>query len=140
MRWATVARVAAVVAALAIAASCKMPLDVWKSGSGTGVSSGGPAGNGGTGSSDSGAGSSGDAVAAPITLAWDPAAGVCAGYKVHMGTASRQYVTSINAGNSTTCVVSTLKKGSTYFFAVSAYAADGTESELSNEVQYTPPG
>jgi len=56
-----------------------------------------------------------------------------AGYKIYYGTTSGQLtqVISINATGSTTYVVSGLASG-TYYFAVTAYASDGTESAQSD--------
>ncbi len=60
-----------------------------------------------------------------------------AGYKIYYGTAPRNYSTTINAGKTTTYTLQTLPISTTYF-AVKAYNAAGLESNLSDEVIYTP--
>jgi hypothetical protein len=59
------------------------------------------------------------------------------GYRVYHGRASRSYEQrkgdGIDVGNVTTYHVKYLEPGATYYFAVTAYAADGTESDESNE-------
>lgn len=70
--------------------------------------------------------------AAPIvTLAWDANTDNTIGYKVHYGTATRNYTTHVDVGNVTTTNF-TLPPG-TYFFAVSAYNQGG-DSGYSAEV------
>jgi hypothetical protein len=75
------------------------------------------------------------------TLVWDssPSAGV-AGYRVYMGATSRNYTSSIVAGNATTNTFSGLVSGTAYFFAVKAYDASGLESTFSNEISFLPGG
>jgi hypothetical protein len=78
--------------------------------------------------------------AASVNLAWDAVtAPDLAGYKVHYGVASLNYGSTVDAGNSTTATVSGLEEGKTYFFAATAYDADGNSSDFSNEVRYTVP-
>ena len=80
----------------------------------------------------------GVAYSAQITLAWDgsmePDLG---GYKVYYGTASRDYDYSLNVGNWTSCTIASLQQGETYYFAVTAYNTEGSESGYSNEVSIT---
>jgi len=60
-----------------------------------------------------------------------------AGYKVYVGTASGTYSfpgSAFATGNVTSYTISTLPKGQTYFFAISAYDSAGNESALSAEV------
>ena len=80
---------------------------------------------------------SGSILAADVTLAWDPVSvsGI-SGYKLYYGSSSRNYSTSISAGNQTTQTVSGLSSG-TYYFAVTALYSSGTESSYSNEVSTT---
>ena len=74
------------------------------------------------------------------TLSWDaPATSAdgtpltdLAGYKAHYGSEAGKYVTNVDVGNVTTYTVKDLKAG-TYYFAVTAYDADGNESTFSNE-------
>jgi hypothetical protein len=57
-----------------------------------------------------------------------------AGYRVHWGTASRNYTNTVTLSNPgiMTYVVENLVPG-TYFFATSAYNGDGAQSAFSNE-------
>jgi hypothetical protein len=74
-----------------------------------------------------------------ITLKWDPnPAPNLAGYRVYYGTSSGVYTQEIDVGNMTATLVSNLKEGRTYFFAVTAYNT-AAESLPSNEVSYTVP-
>ncbi len=79
--------------------------------------------------------SSARAEAASVSLGWDAAAGV-SGYKIHRGTTSGSYTTSVNVGNATSYTLSDLTSGTTYYFAVSAYDSSNAESGYSNEVSY----
>lgn len=81
--------------------------------------------------------SSASACFAQITLIWDAnTEPEVAGYKVYSGTASRTYTSSVDAGNQTTFIV-TKNPSVTTYFAVTAYAANGDESDFSNEVIYS---
>jgi hypothetical protein len=55
-----------------------------------------------------------------------------AGYRVHYGTSSRTYRTTINVGNRTSYTVTGLGAG-TYYFSVTAYDVSNNESGFSNE-------
>jgi predicted phage tail protein len=73
-------------------------------------------------------------LAADVSLAWDASVTpTVTGYKVYVGTASRTYGTPTTIGNVTTHTVTGLIAG-TYYFAVSAFDAQGNESDYSNEV------
>jgi hypothetical protein len=75
---------------------------------------------------------------ADVTLAWDPKFDASlSGYKIHYGTASRSYSTTINTGTVTSYTVKGLTSG-TYYFAVTAYYSAGTETGYSNEVSGNP--
>ena len=78
--------------------------------------------------------------AAQVTVAWDantdPAV---AGYRVHYGTAPGNYTSHIDVGNATSCVISGLLEGLTYYFAATAYDGSGNESDYSAPVNYTVP-
>jgi hypothetical protein len=78
------------------------------------------------------------AQAAQVTLAWDRNTEPdVAGYKVYVGVESRKYDRVIDAGNETSCVVSGLEEGWTYYFAATAYSSNNLESDFSNEVTTT---
>jgi len=81
------------------------------------------------------------AAGASATLAWDPVQGV-SGYRVYYGTASGSYEQlpgqGIDVGNSTIFTVAGLGSGTVYYFAVTAYHANG-ESGYSNEVSKQMP-
>ena len=82
------------------------------------------------------------AFASVVTLAWDTpttnADGTpltdLAGYKVYHGTSSGNYSQYIDVGNVLNYMVSNLKNGVVYYFAVTAYDTSGNESDYSNEV------
>jgi len=75
-----------------------------------------------------------------VTLAWDPVtASGLAGYRVHYGTASRNYSSVAGVGNQTTATITGLTAGTSYYFAATAYDTAGTESAFSNEVVYIAP-
>ena len=70
-----------------------------------------------------------------VTLTWDASMDSdLAGYKVYYGTVSRDYDVSMDVGNWTSCTVASLQEGETYYFAVTAYSTDLSESGYSNEV------
>jgi hypothetical protein len=71
------------------------------------------------------------------TVTTDPATNAT-GYKLHWGTQSGTYTSVLDAGNNTTATVSGLAAG-TYFFAVKAYNAAGSESVASNELVLVVP-
>ncbi len=68
-----------------------------------------------------------------------------AGYRIHYGTASRAYTTTVDVGlpqpvdGRIHATVTGLIPGETYFFAATAYDASGGESDYSTEVSYTVP-
>jgi hypothetical protein len=57
-----------------------------------------------------------------------------AGYKIHVGTASGLYNSTVDVRNVTSYSLPNLTIGTTYYFAVTAYDTDGNESAFSNEV------
>ena len=78
---------------------------------------------------------------APYTavLAWDRSPNnSVAGYRVHYGTASRNYTNSVVAGNVMNATVAGLSEGINYYFAVTAYDTSGAQSDFSNEVRIVP--
>jgi len=73
-----------------------------------------------------------------VTLAWDAnTESDLAGYRVHYGTASGSYTTSVDVHKVTTSSIGTLTAGQRYYFAVTAYNASGNESGYSNQVSYS---
>ena len=77
------------------------------------------------------------ALAANITLAWDPpSGGNVTGYKVYTGTQSRRYDYAAPIGNQLTYQILGLPPG-TYYFAVTAVDDQARESDFSEEVSTT---
>jgi hypothetical protein len=76
---------------------------------------------------------------ASVTLAWDPPEHPIAGYRLHYGYSSGEYIESLNVGKVTLFVVTVLEPGLDYYFAVAAYDLDGRESAFSNEIEYSVP-
>ncbi len=75
-----------------------------------------------------------------VTLGWDPNTEAdLQGYRVYSGTASRTYPNVSDVGNSTSCTISGLAAGTTYFFAVTAYDSAGNEGGYSAEISYSVP-
>ena len=77
------------------------------------------------------------ALAAPLTLAWDASVGAT-GYVIHYGSASRNYTSTVNVGNTTTAALSALDPAKVYYMTVTAYDDAGNESDFSNEILYQP--
>ena len=78
------------------------------------------------------------AMAGEVTLAWDPNPETdIAGYRIYVGAESHRYDDVIDVGRNTTCVVSGLEEGRTYYFAATAYNTVNLESDFSNEVAAT---
>ncbi|HMS85495.1 MAG TPA: fibronectin type III domain-containing protein [Nitrospira sp.] len=76
------------------------------------------------------------------TLSWDPNAGTdIVGYKIYIATASGAYETPIatTSIDVTTYTIAGLTPGTTYFFVVTAFDTDGTESPFSNEASTVIP-
>jgi len=75
-----------------------------------------------------------------VTLAWDANTEPdLAGYKVHYGTASGSYTTSVDVHKVIPSIVTGLTAGQTYYFVVTAYNASNNESGYSNQVSYSVP-
>jgi hypothetical protein len=73
-----------------------------------------------------------------VTLAWNPSLDVTVtGYRLYYGAAPEQYTNSIVVGNTTSCTVTGLVNGTTYYFSTTAFNDSGIESPFSNEVNYT---
>lgn len=77
-----------------------------------------------------------DALAATVTVAWNPPASGdhVAGYKIYYGLASRVYTGSVDVGNVTEGSVSNLDSSLTYYFAITAYNQSLNESDYSAEL------
>lgn len=75
-----------------------------------------------------------------VTLAWDPSPdSSVTGYKIYYGIASGTYTNNISFGNATNATISNLTSTVTYYFAATAYNAQGDESIFSNEASYSVP-
>jgi fibronectin type 3 domain-containing protein len=75
------------------------------------------------------------ALAAQIRLAWDAnTKSDLAGYKIYYRTSSKSYSGSVDAGNVTTCTLTGLTQGQTYYICVTDYNKSNSESGYSNEV------
>ena len=79
----------------------------------------------------------GFAAKSDVTLAWNPVSGNVTNYMLYWGTNTGVYLFGVAAGLQTTYTVTGLTPGSVYYFAVTAQAADGTQSLDSNEAVYT---
>jgi len=78
--------------------------------------------------------------AADVTVGWDKCLeSNIAGYKIHYGTSSGNYEFSVDVGNYTSCTISGLSEGQTYYFAANSYNTDKIESVLSTELIHTVP-
>ena len=73
-----------------------------------------------------------------VTLEWDrnPETNVT-GYRVYVGRQSRVYDSVLDVANQTMATIAA--RAGTSFYAVTAYNADGLESDFSDEVSYAPP-
>ena len=75
-----------------------------------------------------------------IILDWTASASPnAAGYYVYYGTTSGIYSYKVDAGNVTSVTISNLACGVTYYFAATAYDANGDESQFSGEVSFVVP-
>ena len=88
----------------------------------------------------------GRAHGAQTTLSWNPPVTTdgtaftgFSGYKLYLGSSSRNYSQTIDVGSVTTYLLNNLSDGATYYFAVSDYDGVGNESAYSNEVSKTFP-
>ena len=75
-----------------------------------------------------------------VALAWMPSSSTnVVGYKIYYGTASQNYDSSVEVGNTNVATISGLVEGTTYYFAAIAVDSAGEESPFSNEAVYTVP-
>jgi len=73
-----------------------------------------------------------------VSLVWDENTEPdVEGYKIYYGLSSRNYDTSVDVGNQTTCTLTDLDADTTYYIAATAYNTQGMESNFSNEVTFT---
>lgn len=68
-----------------------------------------------------------------ISICWDPSPDIIAGYKVYVDNIYRESVTTARA------TVGGLEAGRVYGFKVTAFNAEGLESDPSNELRYVMP-
>jgi hypothetical protein len=81
-----------------------------------------------------------NAYAAQVTFAWDQnTESNLAGYKIYYGNSSRKYTRSVDVKDrtATTCTISDLIEGQTYYFAATAYNNSLVQSDYSIEVSRT---
>jgi hypothetical protein len=76
---------------------------------------------------------------AAAVLEWDaPAEPSLAGFKIYIGSTSRDYERVLDVGLQTRVSLTNMDAGITYFLSATAYNTNGIESSFSEEVQYTP--
>ncbi len=78
--------------------------------------------------------------AASLRLAWDPSTSpAVVGYRIHYGTQPGHYTKTLQVEGRLTsnAVIGDLEEGKAYFFAVTAYSANGKESAYSAEITNT---
>jgi hypothetical protein len=81
-----------------------------------------------------------DSLAATVAFVWDKnSESDLAGYRVHYGSLSGNYDYSVDVGNYTSCTISGLEEGETYYFAATAYDEANNESNFSEELTLTIP-
>ncbi|MBW2122995.1 MAG: cadherin-like domain-containing protein [Deltaproteobacteria bacterium] len=77
---------------------------------------------------------------ADATLTWNPNTEPdLAGYRVYYGNATRNYTSMVDVAHQTTCILSGLEEGRTYYVAATAYDVSGNESDLSEEISFQVP-
>src|SRR5262245_60849262 len=75
-----------------------------------------------------------------VTLAWDASPDTnVAGYKIHYGTNSGEYPTTLDVGANTFATISGLTPGEDFYFVVTAYSGSMTESTPTNELVFPSP-
>lgn len=71
---------------------------------------------------------------AQVTLEWEASSRDVAGYNVYQGTSSKDYDVTLDVGNWTSVTIADLEDGEAYYFSVTAYDLEYSESGYSNEV------
>jgi hypothetical protein len=80
-----------------------------------------------------------DLLAGEVKLTWKAnSESDLSGYNVYCGKSSRRYGPPVKAGKSTTCTLSNLEAGTTYYFAITALDTSGNESGYSAEIKAAP--
>ncbi|MGD8993398.1 MAG: fibronectin type III domain-containing protein, partial [Desulfobacterales bacterium] len=74
---------------------------------------------------------------AAVTIGWDPPEDPVAGYEVAYGNSSGNYEYVFDVGNNTSCSISGLEEGATYYIAARSYTSDGLKSVYSGELVHT---
>ena len=75
-----------------------------------------------------------------ITMAWDASPdSAVTGYNLYYGTTAGVYAGKLDVGNVLTTTVNITPRGVLYYFAASAYDANGIESPFSNEISTNAP-
>ena len=73
-----------------------------------------------------------------VAVAWDENLETdVAGYVVYYGIKSGSYEYSVDVGNTTSCSISGLTEGTTYYLAATAYDTNNVESRFSEELVHT---
>ncbi len=81
-----------------------------------------------------------EAPAVTLRASWQPSPDSrVVGYKLHYGQSSGNYTTVVNTASQTTCTLTDLQQTRTYYFAASAYDAQGNASPFSDEIAFTVP-
>ena len=81
------------------------------------------------------------AAADSLTLSWYPSTSAdVTGYDVYYGTNSGNYPFMVNVGSATSVTIANLSPGVTYYFAATAYDAEGDQSAFSGQIGYLVPG
>lgn len=79
--------------------------------------------------------------ASAFTLTWAPSPDTnVVGYYVYSGTSSGTYTRRIDVGNATSTTFTALLQGPTNYLVATAYDAEGTESDPSNEAVFVDGG
>lgn len=78
--------------------------------------------------------------AAEVTLVWEPSPEeTVSGYRIYYGLEARTYLGFVETDEGFSAHITGLEDGATYYFAATAVTEDGSESDYSNEVQWTTP-